>query len=143
MSVKVDDVGIDFSGAPISAGEAAQAGAKFMLRYSAGAGVDAPKCQFKLCGKGEVAAAEKAGLDFIANSEFYESRLTEGATAGAADGAADLHFWKSRGLAKGASIYCSWDAAPVHHLFDEVAAYLRAYDHALGGYYHVDLYAGD
>lgn len=117
--------------------------AKFMLRYSAGMGFDAPKCQFKLCGHGEIAAAVKAGLGFIANSEFHESRVTEGAHAGAADGQADLHFWKVRGLAKGASIYCSWDDAPLHHLFDGVAAYLKAYNHALGGYYHVDLYAGD
>jgi hypothetical protein len=143
MSVKVNDVGIDFSGADIDARDAAHEGARFMLRYSAGTGVDSPNCQFKLCGHGEIAAAEKAGLDFIANSEFYESRVTEGAHAGAADGAADLRFWKARGLAKGASVYCSWDAAPVHHLFDRVAEYLTAYNHALGGYYHVDLYAGD
>jgi len=143
MSVKVNDVGIDFSGADIDPHDAALAGAKFMLRYSAGMGFDAPKCQFKLCGHGEIAAAVKAGLDFIANSEFYESRVTEGAHAGAADGNADLHFWKARGLAKGASIYVSWDAAPVHNLFNGVAEYLKAYNHALAGYYHVDLYAGD
>jgi hypothetical protein len=143
MSVQVNDVGIDFSGAKIDARGAARAGAKFMLRYSAGVGVDERDCQFKLCGTGEIAAAEKAGLDFIANSEFRTSRVTEGHGAGAADGAADLRFWKSRGLAEGASIYCSWDAAPVHHLFDQVAQYLAAYNHALGGHYHVDLYAGD
>jgi hypothetical protein len=47
-----------------------------MLRYSAGMGIETPDCQFKLCSKAEIAAAEKAGLDFIANREF-----ARGATA--------------------------------------------------------------
>ena len=143
MSVQVNNVGIDFSGARIDPRQAAKDGAKFIIRYSAGTGNTAPECQFKLCLPGEIAAAVGAGLDFIANSEFAETTVTQGAGAGAADGAADLAFWKSRGLAQGASIYCSWDAAPNPAQYDNVASYLQAYNRALAGYYHVDLYAGD
>jgi hypothetical protein len=143
MSVQVNDVGIDFSGAAIAARQAVQDGAKFILRYSAGVGNAKPDFQWKLCKPGEVADAEAVGLDFIANSERAQSSVTEGPGAGAADGAADRTFWKSRGLARGASIYCSWDAPPDPGCFDQVAGYLRAYDEALQGYYHVDLYAGD
>jgi hypothetical protein len=142
MTVQPGDLGIDFSGAAISAAQAKRDGAAFMLRYSAGVGNAQAATQWKLCKAGEIAACEAAGLDFIANSEWYESRITEGAQAGAADGAADLGFWKTRGYAKGATIYVSWDAHPDPKLFDAVAAYLKAYGAALGGYYKVGLYGG-
>lgn len=140
--VQPGDVGIDFSGAKLDAPTVAQNAAKFVIRYSAGVGNAAKETQFKLCRPGEIEAAVAAGLDFIANSEWYESRITEGARAGAADGAADLKFWKSRGLAKGASIYVSWDQKPARLKWRAAKAYLVAYDKALGGYYHVDCYAG-
>jgi hypothetical protein len=142
MTVQPGDLGIDFSGAAISAAQAKRDGAAFMLRYSAGVGNAQAATQWKLCKAGEIAACEAAGLDFIANSEWYESRITEGAQAGLADGAADLGFWKTRGYAKGATIYVSWDAHPDPKLFDAVAAYLKAYGAALGGYYKVGLYGG-
>jgi hypothetical protein len=136
------DLGIDFSGARPSATDIARNGGKFVVRYSAGAGNTSQSTVWKLCGTGEIAAATAAGLDFIANSEWYESRVTEGPTAGRDDGLADLAFWKSRHLNRGASIYVSWDAAPAQSQWPQVDAYLRAYNAALGGYYHVDCYAG-
>jgi hypothetical protein len=113
-----------------------------MLRYSAGVGNTHSDVQWKLCRPGEIAAAVAAGMDFIANSEWYESRVTEGAAAGRADGSADLAFWKSRGLHRGAAIYVSWDAAPVRAKWPQVDAYLAAYKTALSGYYVVGAYAG-
>lgn len=141
------DRGVDYSGLrPSLTGSNAPSrwGGKFVIRYSAGAGNHVEATQWKLCRPDEFRALVAAGYDVIANSEWYESRATEGAAAGKADGAADLAFWKSCGLAKGASIYVSWDEGqPDASKHDELAAYLRAYEQALGGYYHVDLYAGD
>jgi hypothetical protein len=108
----VGDLGIDTSGARIDDASVHHDGGRFRIRYSAGLGNDQQNAQWKLCRPGEIADAVAAELDFIANSEWYESRITEGAAAGAADGAADLKFWRSRGLAKGASIYVSWDQNP-------------------------------
>jgi glycoside hydrolase-like protein len=149
MSLAVYDRGIDYAGARPDPADVAKNGGKFILRYSAGAAsaTSHPSyddVKWKLCGPGEIAAAVKAGLDFIANSEWYQSRVTEGASAGKADGTADLAFWKSRGLAKGASIYVSWDEGqPATGKHGALAAYLTAYEKALGGYYRADLYAGD
>lgn len=140
--VQPGDVGIDYSGYRPPPASVVSDGGRFILRYSAGVGNDAPNAKWKLCGSSEIADATAAGLDFIANSEWYESRITEGAAAGTADGTADLAFWKSRGLARGASIYASWDQNPARLKWRKAAAYLRAYDKALGGYYHVDCYAG-
>jgi hypothetical protein len=143
MALSDGDKGIDFAGAALSAGEIAAAGIKYVFRYSAGAGNDRPDTQFKLCKPGEIAALTAAGVDFIANSEWYETRCTEGAQAGHDDGVADLAFWKSRGLAQGKSIYVSWDAAPDPALYNAVAEYLSAYTSALEGYYVGNgLYAG-
>src|SRR6266536_803380 len=106
----VYDRGIDYSGLrPNPFSDPAKSGAKFVIRYSAGAGNNRRDTQWKLCGKDELRHLVAAGYDVIANSEWSASRVTEGAAAGTADGAADLAFWKARGLAKGASIYVSWD----------------------------------
>src|SRR6266496_4106576 len=97
------DRGIDYSGLrPNPIGDPARSGAKFVIRYSAGAGNDRRGTQWKLCGTDELRRLLAAGYDVIANSEWSASRVTEGAAAGTADGAADLAFWKARGLAKGA-----------------------------------------
>lgn len=136
------DLGID-SAKALDPVQAAKDGAKFLVRYSAGAGNTSSVTQWKLCRPGEIAAAVAAGLDFVANSEWYETRITEGRRAGDEDGRADLAFWQSRGLAKGAAIKVSWDAAPVRNKYKRVRAYLNAYEKALGGYYTVTLpYAG-
>jgi LysM repeat protein len=145
MALSVFDRGIDYAGfRPHAIGDPAAKGAKFIIRYSAGVGSSHAKTQWKLCGKDELRQLVHAGYDVIANSEWYESRVTEGPAAGAADGAADLAFWRERGLARGASIYVSWDEGqPNRHKHDKLAAYLTAYQRALDGRYHVDLYAGD
>ncbi|BCJ39812.1 hypothetical protein GCM10010168_26720 [Actinoplanes ianthinogenes] len=145
MALHVFDRGVDYADFdPKPIGGPAARGAKFIIRYSAGAGSKLAKTQWKLCGKDELRRLLDAGYDVIANSEWYESRVTEGREAGAADGAADLAFWRKRGLARGASIYVSWDEGqPNRHEHDRLAAYLTAYQKALDGRYHVDLYAGD
>ncbi len=140
--LSVGDVGIDFSGAGLAPNRIQRDGGRFMLRYSAGAGRTDPKAQFKLCKPGEIAAAVAAGMDFIANSEWYETRITEGRAAGRADGRADLAFWKSRGLNRGAAIYVSWDAAPLRGQWAQADAYLDAYNAALDSHYVVAAYAG-
>ena len=138
----VGGVGLDYAGLRPAPKDVRKNGAGFIVRYSAGAGNNDSATQFKLCGRNEIHDAVAAGLDFVANSEWYETRITEGAAAGAADGAADLTFWKARGLAKGASIYVSWDSDPSPSLWPQVDAYLEAYNKALQGYYEVDCYAG-
>lgn len=145
MTLNEFDRGIDFSGLRLpSIGDPVRFGAKFIIRYSAGAGNSNPATQWKLCGSDELRAAIGAGLDFVANSEWTEGRIEEGAAAGHADGLADLAFWQSRGLARAASIYVSWDRSqPNVGMHAAVTQYLTAYEAALGGYYHVDLYAGD
>jgi LysM repeat protein len=144
------DRGIDFSGLKLpSLADPARAGARFIVRYSAGAASDPSHpshetVAWKLCGMDELRDIVAAGYDFVANSEWTASRATEGGQAGARDGAADLKFWSDRGLAPGASIYVSWDTSqPSPDRHAKLARYLAAYERALGGTYHVDLYAGD
>jgi len=148
MTLTVRDKGIDYSGARPAPADIVHNGGRFVLRYSAGAASAAAHSDhhdvvWKLITPAEFHALVDAGLDVIANSEWSKARITEGHAAGHADGAADLALWRSCGLAKGASIYVSWDDAPNHELFDKVANYLAAYGEALDGVYHVDLYAGD
>jgi hypothetical protein len=145
MTLNQFDRGIDFSGLKLpSTDDPGRFGAKFVIRYSAGVGNNSASTQWKLCGSDEIHAVVAAGLDFIANSEWTEGRIEEGAAAGHADGLADLAFWQARGLARTASIYVSWDRGqPNVNLHGAVSQYLAAYEEALGGYYHVDLYAGD
>jgi hypothetical protein len=140
----VGDRGIDFSFANPNLEGTYKAGGRFIIRYSAGAGTegllrDKPN---KICEPKRIRNSVAKGLDFIANSEWYESRVTEGAAAGKADGGADLAFWKTMGLARGAAIYVSWDAAPVKSKWKYVDAYFKAYRNALDGYYKVGCYAG-
>lgn len=141
MSFAVGTYGLD-NAATVDYGAAHTKGSRFQFRYSAGMGNANSASQFKLCKVGEIAEIVAAGIDFIANSEWSTDRVTAGASAGAADGAADLLFWQSRGLARGASIYVSWDAAPNPVLYNVVAAYLSAYGAALEHYYCDGLYAG-
>lgn len=141
----VRTLGLDSAGlnAVANAPAARAAGIVYWCRYSAGQGNTSTKSQFKLTRVGEIAGIAKAGIQFIANSEWYNNRVEEGTNAGHADGVADLAFWKSRGLARGASIYISWDVAPNPAKYGAVEQYLRAYNTALGGYYRADgLYAG-
>lgn len=143
--LKPGDRVIDFSGMRMDDHKIAQAkaaGARGVLRYSAGAGNGDPKAQWKLITPDEFKQLIRAGFDVIANSEWYETRVTEGAKAGAADGAADLELWRSCGLAKGASIYVSLDTAPSRLKYRAIRAYLTAYQKALSGRYRVDLYGG-
>jgi hypothetical protein len=138
--MELADLGVDFS---MARPKLAGSGAKYVVRYSAGAGMASnPATHPKLITPAEFNQLLAEGYDVIANSEWYESRVTEGARAGGTDGAADLALWRSCGLAKGATIYVSWDAHPDVDKWDEVDAYLVAYNKALLGYYKVGAYAG-
>jgi hypothetical protein len=142
VSFAVGTYGLD-NAATVDYGAAHAKGSRFQFRYSAGMGNANSASAFKLCKTGEISTIIASGTDFVANSEWSTNRVTAGASAGKADGGADLLFWQSRGLARGASIYVSWDAAPSSALYDRGAAYLSAYNAALGGYYVCDgLYAG-
>jgi hypothetical protein len=64
------------------------------------------------------------------------------ASAGSADGGADLAFWRSRKYNRGAGIAVSWDAYPDPAKFAAVDAYLTNYRTGLASYYVPDVYAG-
>lgn len=117
-------------------------GGRFTIRYSAGQGNNLAITQFKLCRIGEIEQIIASGQDFVANSEWYTDRVTEGANAGRADALMDLEFWKRRGYAQGASIYCSWDTFPDPNKWGAVDDYLNSYRDAMNGYYLPDCYAG-
>jgi hypothetical protein len=141
------DLGIDHSYARIDPARTLAAGGKFTIRYSAGVASRSSHPSHKLnAGKlitpPEFRALLAKGEDVVANSEWYTTRVTEGAAAGKADAQADAELWHACGYAKGASIYCSWDAAPVRSKWTAVDEYLHAYEENLQGQYHVDAYAG-
>lgn len=118
-------------------------GYQYHFRYSAGVNNTASSSQFKLCKVGEIAEMVAAGVDPVANFEASGERMAQGAVAGAADGVADLAFWQSRGLAKGASIYGSVEPGTNQAEWDSIAAFRAAYSNALQGYYLFDgLYDG-
>jgi hypothetical protein len=147
--LNVFDRGIDFADAHVDLNDAKQQGAKFIIRYSAGAAsveghpsYDAVK--WKLCGLDEIHNAVAAGLDFFANSEWTVDRVTQGYAAGKEDGVADLAFWKARGLNPGSAVYYSWDKTqPDPSKYSGLKDYLRGVEDAFSGYYEVGLYAGD
>jgi hypothetical protein len=140
--VKPKDISLDYSGYRPDPSNLYHDGARAIMRYSAGQGNDQSDCQWKLCTKNELRDAVNVGLDFFALSEWYETRVQEGKGAGQHDGAADLSFWKGRGLAEGAAIYVAWDTNPDQDYWDNVDNYLKAYGKALDGYYQVAIYAG-
>ena len=146
MSLQPGDRVIDYSYARPRLDVAAHAGAKAVIRYSAGAASNPAHASHKdnagkLISPAEFKAILAAGLDVIANDEWYETRVTEGYSAGYADGKAAAALWRSCGLAKGATVYCSWDAAPVGSYL-RVRRYLRGWWDGAGHYYRPDLYGG-
>lgn len=147
MTLDPGTIGLDWSYSRPALAVAYQSGARFVLRYSAGAASDPGHPSHalnagKLITPTEHAALLAAGFDVIANDEWYESRVTEGSAAGRQDGAAALRLWRSCGHAKGSTIYVSWDQGVSASKFPAVAAYLYGFRAALAGYYKVDLYAG-
>jgi hypothetical protein len=144
--VRAGDLVIDYSFARPSLREAKASGAHAVVRYSAGAASDPGHPSHaanagKLIGPAEFRAILAAGLDVIAVDEWYESRVTEGYAAGVEDGRAAAALWRSCGLAKGATVYCAWDAAPTGSFF-RVRRYLRGWTTGAAQYYRADLYAG-
>lgn len=141
------DLGIDYSFARPAPKAIAKAGARFVFRYSAGAASvkSHPSHRVnagKLITAKEFRALLAAGLDVVANDEWYESRVTEGAHAGKVDGRASGDLWHACGYAKGAAIYVSWDAPPVRGKWSAVDDYLAAFQAEIAGQYRVDCYAG-
>jgi hypothetical protein len=112
--LNVFDRGIDFADAQVGLNDIKRQGAKFIIRYSAGAASaeghpSHNAVKWKLCGLDEIHNTVAAGLDFFANSEWTVDRVTQGYAAGHEDGVADLAFWKARGLNPGSAVYYSWD----------------------------------
>lgn len=149
-ALKPGDLVIDFSGLRLNDQRMqtfAAAGGKGFVRYSAGAASNPgnpnhDSVKWKLITPNEYAYLIRHG-DVIANDEWYESRIAEGAAAGQADAAGAATLWKSCGLPKGAAIIVSWDANPVRAKWSAARAYLLAYANTLKGYgYHLGVYAG-
>lgn len=149
MTLNVFDLGIDYSGARPTMDAVKGLGLKFIMRYSAGVAsnpshADHHRNAWKLCGLDEIKNAVAAGVDFVAISEWYQTRVLEGYNKGFADGTADLAFWKARGLAKGAAIYYAFDASqPAVASHAGLGEYLRGVAEAQQGYYVPALYAGN
>jgi hypothetical protein len=147
--LKPGDLGIDYSYSRPGPKNIAKAGAKFVLRYTAGAASDPNNGSHhlnagKLITPREFDALLHAGLDVIANDEWYETRVTEGRAAGEQDAKAAAALWKACGYAEGATIYASWDAAPAASQWAAVDAYRAGYEKVasdIGGY-QLDMYAG-
>jgi hypothetical protein len=142
------DLGIDYSYARPDLAEAAKSGAKFVIRYTAGVASLPAHPSYalnkgKLIGPIEFNSILHAGMDVIANDEWYQTRVTEGAAAGTADARAAAGVWQYAGLAKGAAIYPSWDANPGKAQWPKARAYLLAYAAEMEKHgYKLGLYAG-
>jgi peptidoglycan hydrolase-like protein with peptidoglycan-binding domain len=147
--LNVFDRGIDFADAQVGLNDIKRQGAKFIIRYSAGAASaeghpSHNAVKWKLCGLDEIHNTVAAGLYFFANSEWTVDRVTQGYAAGHEDGVADLAFWKARGLNPGSAVYYSWDKSqPDPSKYPGLRDYLRGVADAFSGYYEVGLYAGD
>jgi hypothetical protein len=147
QALKPGDLIIDYSYARPSLVKAKHDGARAVIRYSAGAASDSthashPDNAGKLITPAEFTSILGAGLDVIANDEWYETRVTEGYDAGVDDGKAATALWRSCGLAKGATVYCSWDAAPSKANYQHVRRYLRGWYNGSAKFYRPDLYGG-
>jgi len=148
MALAPGDLGIDYSYARPDLAEAVKAGAKFVLRYSAGSASVPTHPSYalnkgKLIGPIEFNSIIHHGLDIIANDEWYTTRVTEGAGAGTTDARVAASLWHYAGLAPGSAIYPSWDAAPVKAKWSSARAYLLAYAAEVERHgYKLGLYAG-
>jgi hypothetical protein len=123
-----------------------------VLRYSAGAASRQGHPSHQANKPKLITPVEYQQLDryyvVLANSEWYEGRVTEGDLAGQQDGQADFELWAACGYPQGYPVFCSWDKYPNATEIAGVAAYLaghqRGMDAAAGGRYYVtDLYAGE
>jgi hypothetical protein len=146
------DLGIDCSGFRLDTTakitQFKQAGGKFVLRYSAGAASDPGNRNHASVAWKLITPAEHKHLltfaDVIANDEWYETRMTEGAAAGKVDGFAAGKLWHDCGHAFGSAIYPSWDADPVKSKWPAADAYIKAYRVAIStwGFRLMGAYAG-
>lgn len=154
MQLAVGDRGIDFSVYRLNPPNAAVAdGCKFILRYSAGAASRPTHPSYPINKPKLITPLEYGQLTtyypVLANSEWYEGRVTEGASAGFEDGQADFELWKSCGYPQGWPVFVSWDQYPAEANYPGVEDYLRNHqagmDKAAGvaKYYVTDLYAGE
>jgi hypothetical protein len=146
------DLGIDMSGFRLDTtakvNDFHKAGGKFTIRYSAGAASDPTNRNHASVAWKLITPVEHKHLisigDLVANDEWYETRMTEGAAAGKADGYAAGKLWHTCGHAFGAAIYPSWDADPVKAKWPAADAYLKAYGAAIAtwGFKLVGSYVG-
>jgi LysM repeat protein len=137
---RIGDKGIDFSFfRPPTPHDPARWGAKFVVRYSSEVN---DHTRGKIISPAEFRGYLHAGLDVVANEEFFEGRIRQGAAAGAVDGRRASDQWHACGLAPGASIYVSDDTAPNPDFYNAIDEYLHAFEESLGGVYHADIYGG-
>lgn len=153
MTVRLLEPGdrvLDYSYARPDPAAIVKGGARGVLRYSAGEASNPRHPSHsavagKLITPREFAALRAAGLDVIANDEWYPTRITEGAGAGRDDAHAAAELWRVCGLHHGATIYVSWDADPLESQWAGALAYLKAYAAVLTAHpchYRLGAYAG-
>lgn len=96
----------------------------------------APSAQWKVITKSEFDRLIAGGIEVVLNYEWYSTRALEGAAAGKQDGQWAYAAARALGYAKGATIYVSNDTDTYTQTqFLKLAAYLRAFQAAQGGYY--------
>lgn len=122
-------------------------GSHFFGRYSAAAATDPNNSSHqlnapKLCTPGEIARIVAAGGDFIALDEWYQTRITEAAAAAEQDAPITLAYWRSMGLAPGATINLNLDAGYVPTEMGGIEAYYDRTNLIYGGEYKADGFYG-
>jgi len=146
MSLAVGTKGVD-SASRIDPVAAHKSGSAFQVRYSAGAATDPShpshaKNNGKLLQDGELQAILNSGQDFLANDEWSEDRVTEGAHAAEEDAPVTLRFWRQRGLAKGSSIALNLDTGFSQANLPAIEAYFDRTKAIWGGEYVPDRFYG-
>jgi len=147
MGAAVGAIGID-SASRVDSHVAKQKGAVFQVRYSAGAATDVNHQAHhlnahKLLERGELQAILQAGLDFIANDEWFIDRKLGGAAAAEQDAPAVLAYWRAHGLAPGSTIMLNHDTGLADDSdLREFDAYHDRYNRILDGEYVADGFYG-
>ncbi|MDQ1742906.1 MAG: N-acetylmuramoyl-L-alanine amidase [Pseudonocardiales bacterium] len=146
MGAAVGAKGID-SAKRVDSNLAKEKGAVFQVRYSAGAATDVNhsshnRNKHKLLQQGELQAILRAGLDFIANDEWYEDRKFTGAAGAEQDAPVVLAYWRANGLAPGSTIMLNHDTGQVAADLGAVDAYYDRYNQILAGEYMADGFYG-
>lgn len=139
--------GIDSASPNLDNVAAFNTGSRFHIRYSAAAATDVnnpshPRNAAKLVQPGEIAKILASGQDFKANDEWYEDRITEGASAAEQDAPITLAFWRVQGLNPGSSISLNLDTGYDASKLNAIEAYYDRTNQIWGGEYLADDFYG-